>query len=91
LIILIQIMDDTIVLVLKVVLKTQLFSLSLVMTTSVNLVILLLMVLFNPYSMHLIHCGMVKDVVVLKVLVAQLLVFHGFTRNWELPLLTTLR
>ena len=81
---------DITVLVLNVLFKTQLFSLSLVMTTSVNLVILLLMVHINPYSMHLIHCGMVKDVVVLKVFVVQLLVFHGFIRNLTLPLLTTL-
>uniref|UniRef100_A0A1X7UF20 Uncharacterized protein n=1 Tax=Amphimedon queenslandica TaxID=400682 RepID=A0A1X7UF20_AMPQE len=44
----------------------MLMVLSLVMTTSVNLVILLLMVHSNPYSIHLIHCGMAKDVVVLK-------------------------
>ena len=48
----------TIVLVLKVVLKTQLFSLSLVMTTTVNLVILLLMDHFRKFSTLLIHCGM---------------------------------
>uniref|UniRef100_A0A1X7SWS2 Uncharacterized protein n=1 Tax=Amphimedon queenslandica TaxID=400682 RepID=A0A1X7SWS2_AMPQE len=71
----------TIVLALKVVLKTRLFSLSLVMTTSVNLVILLLMVRFKPFSIHLIHCGMVKDVVVLKEFVVHLvLVFRGSIR-----------
>ena len=49
----------TIVLVLKVVyiIKTQLFSLSLVMTTAVNLVILLLMDHFSIFSTLLIHCG----------------------------------
>ena len=50
----------TIVLVLLVVLKTQFFSLSLVMTTTVNLVILLLMEHGNTLYTQLIHCGMVK-------------------------------
>ena len=77
-------------LVLKVVFRTQLFSLSLVMTTTVNLVILLLMGHFSIFSTHLIHCGMVKDVVVLKVIVVQLLVSHGSIRSLTLPLLTTL-
>ena len=83
-------MAISIVLALKVVLKTQLFSLSLVMTTTVNLVILPMMVYGKTFSTHLIHYGMVKDVVVLKVTVVQLMVSHGFRRSLTLPLLTTL-
>ena len=54
-----------------------------------NLVILLLMINGNTAFIHLIHCGMVKDVVVLKVFVVQLLVFHD-SISYLLPLLTTL-
>ena len=79
----------TIVLVLPIVLKSQLFSLSLVITTSVNLVILPLMDHTKTLSTHLIHCGMVKTAVV-KVIVVQLLVSHGSIRSLTLPLLTTL-
>ena len=58
--------------------------------TTVNLVILPLMGHFSLFSTLLIHCGMVKDVVVLKVIVVQLLVSHGSIRSLTLPLLTTL-
>uniref|UniRef100_A0A1X7SMR1 Sugar phosphate transporter domain-containing protein n=1 Tax=Amphimedon queenslandica TaxID=400682 RepID=A0A1X7SMR1_AMPQE len=65
------------------------YNLSLVMTTSVNQVIMLTVI--QLLSTHLIHSGMVKVVVGLKVLVVMLLVSHGFTETMvALPLLTIL-
>uniref|UniRef100_A0A1X7TPT8 Uncharacterized protein n=1 Tax=Amphimedon queenslandica TaxID=400682 RepID=A0A1X7TPT8_AMPQE len=56
---------------------------------SVNLLILLI-IINSTLSIPLIHCGMVKDVVVLKVIVVQFLVFHGSIRYLILPQMTTL-
>ena len=42
------------------------------------------------FSTHLIHCGTVKVVALLKVIVVQLMVSHGFTRFLKIPLLTAL-
>ena len=68
----------------------QVFSQLLVITTCTSVSQAIPTVPHQPSCIHLIHSGMVKTVVLLKLLAARLLIFHGSTENLTLVLLTSL-